>query len=267
MDTSKISYLFFDFDGTITTEITVALENGDLKKQRILPRCHLDSIKAAHDLGHMIFLCTGRSRGSVLEMGEDWKAALDLPWDGMIFGASDMWYHGERISVTYVSREECLFWFNYCKDTQRALCYNGTEKPIRYELGKTLSQAELDDMYSDLEKQLKDNPMTNLSTVPAALDLDRTKTDMTVVHLPTYTDVFPAGCDKGSAITRYCQLIGAEMEQTICFGDSENDVDMFKVCAQSVAMKKAPTSLKALATYCAVTEYGVSEAISHFFGR
>ncbi len=265
MDKNKTCYLFFDFDGTVTADVITSLPGGIEKKERILPESHLRSIKAAHDLGHKIFLCTGRSKGSMFKINGDWLPALSLPWDGMLFGASDMWHLGKRIAVTYISKEECLFWINYCKETNRVFCYNGTEAPIRYDFSKHLSKEELNDIYADLEMQLLENPITNLSAIPAATDIDRSKTSLTIVHLPTYTDAFPADCNKGSAIVRYCKLIGAPIEQTVCFGDSENDMDMFKVCSISVAMKKAPDSLKSIATYSAKTDFGVTEAISQFF--
>ncbi len=266
MDNKKTCYLFFDFDGTIITWVTEKLPDGSEKKRLVLPESHLSSIRAAHDAGHKIFVCTGRSRGSFLALGKDWAPVFDLPWDGMIFGASDMWYQGERISVTYISREETLFWYEYCKNTKRIFYYNGTEKNILYDFRKELSDKELKELCSDLEKQLTENPITNMSSAPSALDVDLSKTALTVVHLATYTDVFAPGCDKGSAIKRFCELIGAPVEQTVCFGDSENDIDMFKACSMGVAMKYAPEKLKAVATYTAETEFGVSEGINRIFG-
>ncbi len=266
MDKNKTCYLFFDFDGTVTADVITSLPDGTEKKERILPESHLRSIRKAHELGHKIFLCTGRSKGSMFKIDGGFLPALALPWDGMLFGASDMWYLGERIAVTYISREECLFWISYCKETKRIFCYNGTEAPVRYDFSKQISKGELEHIYADLEKQLLENPITNLSTIPAAIDIDRSKTSLTIVHLPTYTDAFPEGCNKGSAIVSYCKLIGAPIEQTVCFGDSENDIDMFKVCSASVAMKKAPDALRSVATYSAKTDLGVSEAISFIFG-
>ncbi len=265
MDINKTCYLFFDFDGTITADVEVELDDGFKAFRRVLPSEHLRSIRAAHDAGHKIFLCTGRSRGSVMALGTEWRAALELPWDGMIFGASDMWYGGNRIDVKYISRDECLFWLDYCRRTKRAFCYNGTEVLIRYDFGCEVNGEEMVKIIADIERQLRINPLTNFSTVPEATDIDLSKTDLTVIHLPTYSDIFPKGCNKGTAITRFCKLIGAPLEQTVCFGDSANDVDMMKACNYGVAMKNAPTELKAVATYSAESDYGVAEAIKYIF--
>ncbi len=266
MDTNKTCYLFFDFDGTLTTVKALTLQDGRTEYRPILPDRHIDSLKKAHSAGHKLFLCTGRSRGSLYNMGEEFMKVFSIPWDGMIFGASDMWYSGERISVTYIPKDECILWLDYCRNTKKAFCYNGVERPIRYDFSGELTDDEVADIYSDFEKQYIENPITNFSTIPIADNFDMSKTELTVVNLATYTDVFSAGCNKGSAIARYCELISVPMEQTICFGDSENDIDMFKVCSASVAMKKAPDSLKTLATYSAESDFGVMEAISHIFG-
>ncbi len=265
MDINKTCYLFFDFDGTITVDIVVTLADGSKTLSRVLPKEHLRAIRAAHDAGHKIFLCTGRSRGSVMALGTEWRVALDLPWDGMIFGATDMWYGGDRIDVKYISRDECLFWLDYCRQTRRAFRYNGTEAPIRYDFGCELTDEEMEKIIADIDRQLKINPLTNFSTVPEATDIDLSKTDLTVINLPTYSDIFPKGCNKGTAIMRFCKLIGAPLEQTVCFGDSANDVDMMKACNYGVAMKSAPSELKAVASYSAESDYGVAEAIKHIF--
>lgn len=266
MEAQKTCYLFFDFDGTVTADIRTTLPDGSEKMCRILPECHLNSLRSVHDAGHKIFICTGRSRGSMLGINKDWLPALDLPWDGMLFGASDMWYNGKRISIKYIPREEIYFWLDYCKNTGRVFCYNGTETPIRYDFSMETSPDRVAEIYRDVERQIIENPLTNMSVIPSALDIDSKKTSLSVVNLKRYSDIFPPGANKGQAIKHFCKLINAPMEQTICFGDSENDIDMFKVCNSSVAMKNSPDSLKKLATYSAKSDFGVSEAIKLFFG-
>ncbi len=267
MDTSKTSYLFFDFDGTVTVDRSVTLPDGTVKKNRILPQEHVRAIRAAHDMGHKIFLCTGRSRGSLFAMRDEYPEAFALPWDGMICGASDMWYGGEQLAVTYISREECFAWMDYCRDTKKMFCYNGTEDGRRYPFHKPITEEQVKTIYEEVERMIGgENPLTNLSTIPAATDELAPKTELCVIHLPTYSDLFAPGCDKGSAILQFCERIGAPIEQTVCFGDSANDIEMFRVCNTRVAMKKAPKELRALSDYVAESDLGVAEGIAHYFG-
>ncbi len=266
MDKNKTCYLFFDFDGTVTADVPRTMPDGTTEVVRILPESHVDSIRAAHEAGHKIFLCTGRSKGSLFASRPTYPDAFDLPWNGMICGASEMWYEGEQISVTFISREECFLWFEYCKSTKRRLHYNGSEKSVMYDFKSEPSDEKIGEMRADVEHQLKTNPLTNLSTRPAATDMDPKDTALSMIHLPTYSDIYAPNCDKGKAILKYCEMIGAPIEQTVCFGDSENDKEMFRVCDTRVAMKKAPESVKSLATYVAQSDCGVSEAIKHIFG-
>ena len=50
--------------------------------------------------------------------------------------------------------------------------------------------------------------------------------------------------DKGTAIQELCKKIGQDIRRTICFGDSENDLGMFRVCGTSVAVASAPDNVK-----------------------
>ncbi len=267
MDVKKTCYLFFDFDGTVTVDCSqTLLPDGTVIKKRILPNEHVQAIRAAHDMGHKIFLCTGRSRGSLFDMRQEYLPAFELPWDGMICGASDMWYEGKQLAISHISREECLSWLDYCRRTDRIFCYNGTETAVRYPLKKIKTEEEWERLLREINEQLISNPLTNLSTIPAADDSDMPRTELSVIHLPTYSDIFAPGCTKGTAIVQYCEMIGAPIEQTVCFGDSANDMEMFKVCNTRVAMKKAPDSLKILADYVAQGSCGVEESLRYLFG-
>ncbi len=266
MDVKKTCYLFFDFDGTVTVDRSVILPDGSLKKRRVLPDENVRAIRRAHELGHRIFLCTGRSHGAFVDLREKYADAFDLPWDGFICGASDMWYHGEQLAVSHISREECMAWLDYCLTTKRMFCYNGEKRAIRYPIDAEMTRQDAEELRHEIEGQLAVNPLTNMSVIPAATDGILPKTALSVIHMPTYSDVFAPGCDKGTAILCYCELLGVSIEQTCCFGDSANDIDMFRVCNTRVAMKKAPDALKALSDYVAKGELGVAEGIAHLFG-
>ncbi len=266
MDVKKTCYLFFDFDGTVTVGSSAIGPDGKYQKYRFLPDENVRAIRAAHDLGHQIFLCTGRSYGAFADLRKKYAAAFDLPWDGIICGASDMRYHGKRLSVSYISKEECMAWLEYSISTKRMFCYNGENRSIRYPIEASMTSEAFDDLRREIATQLEVNPMTNMSVIPAATDGKMPKTELTVIHMPTYSDLFPPKCNKGSAIARYCELLGVSMEQTCCFGDSANDVDMFRVCNTRIAMQNAPEALRVYSDYVARGECGVAEGIAHLFG-
>ena len=59
----------------------------------------------------------------------------------------------------------------------------------------------------------------------------------------------PRGFDKGEGIRRFCALTGHPLEDTVAFGDSVNDLEMFSVCADSVCMGNGAEAAKAAADY------------------
>lgn len=71
------------------------------------------------------------------------------------------------------------------------------------------------------------------------------------------------GATKGEAILRLAGHLGLCREQTMGFGDGENDMTMIRTAGIGVAMGNAVEALKAEADYVTVTndEDGVADAI------
>jgi Cof subfamily protein (haloacid dehalogenase superfamily) len=57
------------------------------------------------------------------------------------------------------------------------------------------------------------------------------------------------GADKGVALGVACDDLGIALDEVVAFGDSGNDLEMFRVCGASVAMGQATDEIKAAATY------------------
>lgn len=75
--------------------------------------------------------------------------------------------------------------------------------------------------------------------------------------------------DKGKGLIKACELLNIDMDDVVAIGDSDTDVDMFKVAGFSVAVANASEKAKAEADL--VTKQprgrGVAEAISYIFER
>jgi Cof subfamily protein (haloacid dehalogenase superfamily) len=71
------------------------------------------------------------------------------------------------------------------------------------------------------------------------------------------------GAHKGKALAVACEDLGIGVEDVVAFGDSGNDLEMFKVAGASVAMGQADDELKAAATFVSVRndEDGVAVGI------
>lgn len=72
-----------------------------------------------------------------------------------------------------------------------------------------------------------------------------------------FADLNVIGTSKGKAIVELYKLLNISQNNSICFGDSMNDVSMFENSGCKVAMKNATESLKNIADY--VTEFSNNE--------
>lgn len=62
-----------------------------------------------------------------------------------------------------------------------------------------------------------------------------------------------SGVNKGSALRRLAELEGFSLEEALCFGDSENDIAMFRECGISYAMATGREHVRAAAD-CVCTD-------------
>lgn len=75
-------------------------------------------------------------------------------------------------------------------------------------------------------------------------------------------DIMPLDVSKGSSLLILIEKLGLQPEEIACFGDSFNDVSMFKITPHSFAMKGAHPEVKQNAVYQVDS---VAEAIGHVF--
>lgn len=76
------------------------------------------------------------------------------------------------------------------------------------------------------------------------------------------------GVSKGEAIKNFCKLHNINLEDTLCFGDSGNDIEMFKVVGIPVVMRNSQVEeLKTLSKYEAKNceDNGVYEFLEEHF--
>lgn len=83
---------------------------------------------------------------------------------------------------------------------------------------------------------------------------------------PYFCDIIPDGSDKSVGIDRMLEHFGIPLEETMAFGDGNNDIGMLKHVATGVAMGNAGEDVKAIADYITtdVSNHGVINAFRHF---
>jgi len=84
--------------------------------------------------------------------------------------------------------------------------------------------------------------------------------------LASLIEVMPLGVTKGTALSFILDHVGIAPEETICFGDNCNDLDMIRRAGIGVAMGHSPEDLRKHADYVTGTndEDGVGHALCKF---
>lgn len=255
MDTAKTCYLFFDLDGTVLTH------------DKKLAQETLDAMLRVQALGHKLILNTGRSQGGYKLKNA--SAGHVIPWDGTCFSASDIIYEGKLLYECGVSWEDFSVWLEYCMKQRMDVWYCGRQEQVSFgfrEYENPLTEKEKDEWRKKARLMFQENVLTNFSIMGILPKEGLPESGLSICQLPTYADLFPAGCNKGEIVRIFCEKTGASLDQCVGFGDSNNDVDMLKACPVGICMKNSPQTLIDVATYHAKTENGVAEGLNSLFG-
>ncbi len=250
--------LFIDVDGTL-----VDYHNR-------LPDSAVAAIRAARAAGHRVYLCTGRSKAEMPE----WL--WDIGVDGMVGGnGSYVEDGGEVVLHQTLSGQECrdiVDWLHrrslefYLEANAGLFASAGFEEaalPVmaRYSAGKgEPAPKTVDAAFHGIVfgGALDRDDVNKISYVLGDYDdhLAARETFASLQHgtwggrgaEALFGDVGPRGITKAHAVEVLLDHLGAQVEDTIAFGDAAVDIPMFQACAVGVAMGNASDDLKALAT-------------------
>lgn len=250
--------LFFDFDGTLH-------DNGVTSPETI------KALDYARSKGCYLFVNTGRTKPFLLQ---DLNRFVGYEFDGIFCGGAAVYYGKnyekvlfEEPPLTEDEKDEILFLV--CKNALWTV-FEGYDElytlEIRGEVKYTGS--ELEEFYRKAKKDLSKLRISKCSVFPpkGVYSFDKVKdiTCLDWVVYKSYYEGYKKGCGKGKIIEKFCSVTGADIKNTIAFGDSENDVPAFVTANKSVAMNVAPESLKNVATYVSKTSDGVVEGIYRY---
>ena len=79
-------------------------------------------------------------------------------------------------------------------------------------------------------------------------------------------DLIPNGIGKSSGLRDMCDHFGISPEQTMAFGDGQNDLDLLQSAGIAVAMENGAENVKAQADYVTgrPEDAGITLALRHF---
>ena len=244
--------IFLDIDGTLT----VAGNNTP-------PESAMKAVRLAQEKGHKVFLCTGRNPAMLAPV-------LALGFDGAVAGAGGYVFTGDRVLF------DCPMEKEEFETGMRLLKENGVFRTIEArdatwgdeDLGDFLAQAgegnsELVRWRKALAEQLNIRPMHEYDGSPIykivfmcreAKQLEPARQALEKNYNFVVQDVAAHHClngelinrkfDKGRGVRIVAEAFGAEIADTIGFGDSMNDLEMIETVGTSVCMDNGSPALK-----------------------
>ena len=253
-----VKAIFFDVDGTLVSFRT-----------HTIPPSALEALHTLRAKGIKLFLSTGRHPVMLrsVEKSFSFDGAVTLSGQyctagGQVLRSNPMPSEAveELVAAAGDNAFSCIFlegediYVNCINDyTRRFISDLSIDMPpvrlARYALGRTVYQA-----------------VTFLDKEHEHLLLDRAPHLKTTRWHPHFLDVIPPTGGKDRGLDAILDHFGIPLEESMAFGDGENDLSMLVHAGIGVAMGTASDEVKARADYAApsVDEGGVARALEHF---
>ena len=263
MDSRKIKALFFDIDGTLIGLKSHRHNDTDLA-----------SLKKLKEKGFLLFIATGRDF-SIPEEIEQVKPFIPyltgyIDVNGQHCALTD----GTEISSHPLADEDFIPLCEVCEKEHLSMLYRAgnsnyitemTDRVKRYWVWMGINAPEVRPM----DPGLHDVPKICIHCSPeeeAEFLTPLMKHTWTARITPDLIDLIPEGIGKDSGIQEICRHFGIGIEETMGFGDGQNDLCMLNCVGIAVAMSNADENVKAAADFVTATteEAGITTALRHY---
>jgi len=273
----KSKIIFLDVDGTL------ALASGDVSHKV------KQAIQKARENGHYVFICTGRNRAGI-------ERFMPIGFDGVICSAGGyIEINNKKIYESFLSAEdfqEARDIFNehhmlcHCESTYLTFCDEELGRIFLQDLMNDKNNSELERLKKEQENQFDICSFEEYDQNPVPIhkisfvsknkdDVEAIKEKLSykynfVIH-EIFSDVningeiIIKGTNKGKAVLKVVEALNMNIEDTICFGDSMNDLEMIQACFYSVVMENGSEELKKYAT--TVCESVSNDGVYHEMNR
>ncbi len=258
-----IRALFFDVDGTL-----LGLKSHKLNETDI------ESLQKLREKGILLFIATGRD----FYVTEEMKALEPIMefFTGIIDVNGQHVYlmDGEEISFHPIADEDSVPLRQVCDEQHLAILYrSGNENCIsemtdhvkRYWKWMGLDIPRI----CPMDAVIHDVPKLCIHCSPeeeARFLTPLMKHTWTARITPDLVDLIPNGIGKDSGIREICERFDIKTEETMGFGDGQNDLVMMEHVGTAVAMANASENVKAAADFVTLTteEAGITAALKHY---
>lgn len=265
----KQSIVFFDIDGTLTSEV-----------DGFIPKSTKESIRKARSNGHLMFINTGRCMQNVE------KRFIEIGFDGIIAGCGtniycyteNNWHEVLHICQSHKITSEIL---HHARNFNLDILFE-SKKEVCFDISRPLSTAGAIRQYNaflnrnydmshdpDAEDFICDKfvvwfyDINDLSNFRKISD----KNFSCIDRGENFREFVPIGYSKATGIQFVLNYYGISLDFSYAFGDSNNDLPMLTYVKNSVAMGNSiPVSLFSKVSYVTTksSENGIKNALEYY---
>lgn len=249
--------LFFDIDGTL------------IGKKGFIPESAKRALLRAREIGHLVFINTGRSYGLARE------AVKNFETDGLLCGCgTELIIEGETVFERLMKPETVSELLKDSPIMDFDLCIEGHEGVLYGDIIRTSEAIRLREFTRREGALLEWDTRKNLSFNKFCIQADE-KTDLGS-FMKKYSEEFfitdrgggffecvPAGCSKATALDFVLESYGITRDNAYAFGDSANDIPMLAAVPHAVIMGDHDAETEVYADFItkSLTEDGIAYAM------
>lgn len=259
----KKSVLFFDIDGTILSEIT--------KK---IPESAVDALMKAKSAGHLLFINTGRTICSLP------AEISSFPFDGFLCGCGTCLVHNDEVLFERsIPKKRGKDIIEMIKECDLGAVAEGPEDVYfpghitRFE-NLEISRRYFREKGMGIECSIENGDFIYDKLLVCADEksdlkrfLDFVEEDLEAIDRgKNMYEVIQKGYTKATACSFILDRLGIPKEQAYVFGDSSNDLAMFKFADHAVAMGTHDKVLEPYTEFVTKTveDDGIAFALKHY---
>ncbi|MCR6095871.1 Cof-type HAD-IIB family hydrolase [Salipaludibacillus agaradhaerens] len=252
--------IFIDVDGTLVNE------------HGVIPNSAMVAIKKARENGHLVFICTGRSKAELF------PDILNIGFSGIIGAAGGYIEIGEEVllheRVQKKDVKHAVDFFNthgidfYLESNGGLFASKNCKQKIRFIIEKLLREnpearedvekgiQPFHDSLIENEDLLRDD-INKISFLGSSVPIERIQQEFEDVFtvIPSTVPAFGsnsgelslAGIHKATAIEKLIKHLKIKKKDTFAYGDGLNDLEMIEFVQYGIAMGNAKEALKVVA--------------------
>lgn len=238
-----IKLILFDIDGT-------------LRDERLgIPKNTFTALKKCQQQNIILGICTGRTAGIIPQ------EVLALGFKVIISGGGNVvTINDQVIKERYFSSKliklflELFDDYAYSLETPAGVYMNKGAVKILTAMNKEKGIIDLTKEPINYEVNIQDYDETmNVSKIclwsdkslKAALNVFKGVIEFAQISEDKqyYYEIINQGCHKGQAVKEVIQTLSLDQNEVMCFGDGNNDIEMFKECGVAIAMANSTKEL------------------------